>query len=456
MQLAILAAVLAALAQANDAALPPLDGLTWRLTLAVSATLLAPLAAMVGAHRLARRIAQDEIELPSESRLQMAVIGMWLAAVAVILFVAGWPQIVRSNWSLAGWPLIDELAILTPVVLPLFLFWAALYWLERAGQVASYRERGIDPPPPQLFSYLWMQARYHLGLVLIPALVVIGGSELLAAMNVKIGSGSNAWWFGVPLVLTMLLLMPVLVRRMWQTSPLPAGSLRDELTAISRARRCGVREILVWHTGGCVANAAVVGFSRWLRYVLLTDALLARLSTAELAAVLRHELGHLRRGHLPLRLALLALPLAWWLAIETAWPGTERVVEQALTSAGIAAEIVTTAIAPLLMLVYAVVILGWYSRLLEHEADLEACTDDGGRLDKELASDFSRALSRLMGPARETWFGGWLHPTLKARLSFIRRCADDARISGRFHWRLRLIAAAIGMAYAAALAIAFS
>jgi Zn-dependent protease with chaperone function len=386
--------------------------------------------------------------------LQAAVASLWLGAVAVLLFVAGWPQIVRGNLSLAGWPLVDELAILTPVILPLVLLWAAVYRLERAAQLAACRECGHEPPPARLLSYLWLHARYHLGLVLVPALVVIGGCELLAALKLDSGSGSTAWWFGVPLAVTMLLLMPALVRRMWQTSPLPAGVLRDELTAVCRARRCGVREILVWHTGGCVANAAVVGFSSWLRYVLLTDALLARLSPPEIAAVLRHELGHLRRRHLPLRLALLAVPLAWWMAIEAAWPGAEQAAKQALATIGIPASLATAVIAPLAMLVYAVVVLGWYSRLLEHEADLEACTDDDGHFNPQATADFCRALSRLIAPEPASWFAGWLHPPLGARLAFARRCAND-RVRTRFQWQLRLIAGAIGLLYFAAGVLAF-
>jgi STE24 endopeptidase len=332
MQLAILAAVLTALAQADNGALPPVSGLAWRLLLAATSVFVAPLAALVGSQSLVRQIARSPGDEQTEawlSRLQSTVIVLWLAAVAVLLFVAQWPQIVRGNWALAGWPLVDELASLAPVLAPLLLLWAVLYRLERAGQVAAYRERGLAPPPPQLTQYLWQNARFHLGLVLLPALAVIGGNELLAAAKIDLGTTSTAWWFGLPLVLIMLVLMPVILRRMWPTSPLPAGPLHEELLAICASRHARVREILLWHTGGCVANAAVVGMSRWLRYVLLTDGLIRCLSTAQIAAVLRHELGHIRCRHLPLRLALLALPLVGWLALATAWPELELAAEHA-------------------------------------------------------------------------------------------------------------------------------
>lgn len=459
MQLAILAAVLTALAQADNGALPPVSGLAWRLLLVATSIFVAPLAALVGSQRLLRRFERlDDCEISEDwlSRLQSAVIVLWLAAVAVLLFVAQWPQIVRGNWALAGWPLVDELAILAPVIAPLLLLWAVLYRLERAGQVAAFHERGLTPPPAQLVQYLWQNARFHLGLVLLPALVVIGGNELLVAAKIDLGATSTAWWFGLPLVLIMLVLMPVILRRMWPTSPLPAGLLRDELLAICASRHARVREILLWHTGGCVANAAVVGMSRWLRYVLLTDGLITRLSTAQIAAVLRHELGHIRRRHLPLRLALLALPLVWWLALATAWPEIEPAAEQAFAAIGIPHSLLAAAIVPLAMLAYAVVAVGWYSRLLEHEADLEACTAESGTIATQMLDDFRSALTTLIGPGRESLAARWLHPSLHARLAFLDRAAHESQFACRYQARLRWIALAISLLYLAAIIVALA
>jgi Zn-dependent protease with chaperone function len=459
MQLAILAAVLTALAQADNGTLPPVSGLAWRLLLVAASVFVAPLVALVGSQTLARRLDiaghADDAEAWT-SHLQSGVIGLWLVAVSVLLFVARWPQIVRGNWSLAGWPLVDELAILAPVIAPLLLLWAALYRLERSQQVAAFRERGQSPPPARLMQYLWMNSRYHLGLVLLPALVVIGGSELLASVKIDLGGACSAWWLGLPLVIVMLFLMPVVVRQMWPTSPLAAGPLRDELLAICTARRSRVREILVWHTGGYVANAAVVGLSCWLRYVLLTDGLITRLPNAQIAAVLRHELGHIRRRHLPLRLALLALPLIWWLALCTAWPELEPAAEQVFAGVGIPQSLLAAAIVPLVMLAYAAVAIGWYSRLLEHEADLEACIADDGQIDRQWADDFRRALTTLIGRAPEPLAARWMHPGLQSRLSLIDLATAEPRFAARFRSRLRWIALAIVALYILAIATALA
>src|SRR5689334_8875249 len=130
MQLAILTAVLAAIAAAEGGG-GPVAGVAWRLVLIASATLIAPLAAFVGTHRLSALNAEGDGNENAASRLETIVIALWLAAVALILLVGQWPQIVRSNWRLAAWPLIDELAILLPVIASLMLIWAAMYRLER-------------------------------------------------------------------------------------------------------------------------------------------------------------------------------------------------------------------------------------------------------------------------------------------------------------------------------------
>jgi Zn-dependent protease with chaperone function len=446
MQLAILTAVLASLAAAEGGG-GPVAGVAWRLVLIASATLVAPLAALVGTHRLSTATNDDSDSEAAASRLETIVIGLWLTAVALILVVGQWPRIVRSNWQLAGWPLIDELAILLPVIAPLILVWAAMYRLERASNFNSAYV------PRQLLTYVWLQARHQLALVLVPPLAVVGVLESLTWLQIAPSKLDTAWWFALPLIVMMLVLMPIAVRRIWQTTPLASSPLRTLLDGICHARSCRVREILVWHTGGTMANAAVVGLSRWLRYILLSDVLLNRLSNAEIAGVVRHELAHLRRWHLPLRLTGLLLPVAWWIAIKHVWPGAETVAGNALSTIGLRGATVAAFVVPLGLLAYAVVVLGWYSRLLEHDADLDACLDDNGQINVTLAVDFCSALITLCGRGSDSWLSRWLHPPLDARIAFVRRVISDPTAAPAFRRRLALIASSIILLFAAAAAL---
>jgi STE24 endopeptidase len=452
MQLAILTAVLAAIASAETGD-GPVVGIAWRLLVVVSSTLVAPLAALVGSHRLVATLADDEQSEDAASRLQTIVVGLWLGTVAIILLVAKWPSIVRGNWGLADWPLVDELAILLPVIAPLLMVWAAQYRLERAAQFAACKARQIEPPPARLMSYLWLNVRHQLALVLLPPLLVVGLFEALTSLKIAAVDLDIAWWFMLPLVGMMLVLMPAAVRRIWQTTSL-GGPLRERLDDVCRLRKCSVRDILIWHTDGTMANAAVVGISRWLRYLLLTDVLVARLSDDEIAAVVRHELAHLRRWHLPLRLAVLLLPVAWWLAVKQAWPGIGPLFESTIVSLGVRPAIVAAFGVPVGMVTYAVVVVGWYSRLLEHDADLDASITDGGQLDAIMATDFCRALLTLCGRARESWFSQWLHPPVAARVEFLQRVIFEPTDAVTFRRRLNSVTLAMAVLYVAAMLVA--
>jgi Zn-dependent protease with chaperone function len=449
MQFAILTAVLAAIAAAESGG-GPVAGVTSHLLVVAGATLIAPLAALVGTYRVASSVVANEDSEDAILWLQTIVVCLWLGAVALILFVGQWPRIVRSNWRLEGWPLVDELAILLPVIAPLLLVWAVLYRLDRAAQVAACAARTIAPPPPSLINYLWSQVRHQLILVVLPPLVVVGLFEVVASLPVGGAEIDTVWWFVFPLVGMMVVLMPAAVRRVWQTAPLVASPLRQRLDDVCRDRRCQVRDILIWHTGGTMANAAVVGMSRWLRYMLLTDVLVSHLSDDQLAAVARHELAHLRRWHLPLRLAALLLPVAWWLAIKQLWPGVETALETFVVSLGVPSVLAANFGIPLALLAYAFIIVGAYSRLLEHDADLDACLDGHGRIDPAVSRDLCSALLRLCGGRRESRLSQWLHPPVYSRVKFIRRAAGEPSLVCAFRFRFGLVAGGIAALYLAA------
>lgn len=459
MQLAILTAVLAAIAAAEGGG-GPVAGLSWRLWAIASATLFAPLTAFIAAHRLALRLPSNddnvaEHQAAAARKLQSLAIIVWLAGVGVILLVGQWPRIVRANWQLEGWPLIDEVAILVPVVAPLFLIWAALYRLERSAQLADCAARNIEPPRSRLIEYLALQARHHLALILLPPLAIIGLIEAVAALKIPSQSGL-VWWFVVPQFAVVFVLMPWAVRRIWKTKPLVGQPLRQLLDDVCHARRCQLREILVWQTNGTMANAAVVGMSRWLRYLLLTDVLLCHLTDAQIAAVVRHELGHLRRWHLPLRLAMLLLPVAWWLAIKQAFPATEIMLNNALTEIGFSLSNPAALVLPLGLLLYTAIVVGWYSRMLEHDADLDACLNDRGHFDLTQATDFCSALILLCGDGHESRVGQWLHPATSARVELLYSIAAEPTRALAFRCYTTALAVLIALLYAGAAALALS
>jgi len=124
----------------------------------------------------------------------------------------------------------------------------------------------------------------------------------------------ETWWiwaqcFFVAFQLILLVIFPKLILPLFnKLSPLPEGELRSELTAL--AGRCGFVakkiEIIDGSKRSGHSNAYFTGFGKWRRIVLF-DTLVEQLSPKEIAAVLAHEIGHSKRGHVTKRLVVSSL-----------------------------------------------------------------------------------------------------------------------------------------------------
>ena len=158
---------------------------------------------------------------------------------------------------------------------------------------------------------LWLADRLK-GVALLFAI----GFPLLWALLALVHRAGPAWWvWGFALVfgfqLAALLLYPRLILPLFnKLSPLPEGDLRARLLALGE--RTGFRAAAIQVIDGSKrsahSNAYFTGFGRFRRIVLF-DTLVAQLIPTELEAVLAHEIGHYRRGHIPKRLALAAASL---------------------------------------------------------------------------------------------------------------------------------------------------
>jgi STE24 endopeptidase len=444
-QLAILLAVLCALSQTESAA-EPIGGALWRAALTLVGVLVAPLAAALGSLRLVREPASESVIASQQSprlwsRVQTVAVTLWLVTVAATMYAIQWPRVVRSDWALAAWPLVDELLILLPVIAPLLLYWAVLFRVRWSAQSAAARARGEAPPQLRLASLIVQSARHHLALVLAPVLIVIAAQEFLTHFWPQAQAG--AAWIYLPLLAGMLVLLPIALRRIWHTTPLPPGELRDRLGESCLEQRVGVREILIWQTDGQILNAAVAGMLPGMRYLFLTDGLLARLAPEEVAAVVRHELGHITGRHMPLRMLVLALPLALWMAASSAWPEFFELLSQRLAWIGFGASMQLSLLVPVLLAAYIVVVVGQYSQWLEHDADLAACLGPNGQVDRAAAVPFARALVKIIGRSPESRFTRWLHPALSDRMAVIAVALADP--AGIVRFRRRLMWSAWGL-----------
>ena len=223
----------------------------------------------------------------------------------------------------------------------------------------------------------------------------------LAALVLWLMARAGAWWWlwawGVWMGFNLLLLViyPTLIAPLFNKfEPLADGALKERVQSLMQ--RCGFAAKGLFVMDGsrrsAHANAYFTGLGAAKRVVFF-DTLLARLSPAEVEAVLAHELGHYRHRHVLKRIAGLfafsgaALALLGWLAGSSAfYQGLG--VQPNLDAPNDALALLLFALALPPFGFFAAPLIAHFSRRHEFEADAYACAKASG-------ADLASALLKL-------------------------------------------------------------
>ncbi len=154
----------------------------------------------------------------------------------------------------------------------------------------------------------------------------------LAALALWLMAASGSWWWlwtwglWMGFSLLMMLVYPTWIAPLFnQFKPLEDAALKDRVAALMA--RCGFTSkgfyVMDGSKRSAHANAYFTGFGASKR-VVFYDTLLAQLNPDEVDAVLAHELGHFKHGHITKRmvslfsLSLMAFALLGWVS-QQAW-----------------------------------------------------------------------------------------------------------------------------------------
>lgn len=145
--------------------------------------------------------------------------------------------------------------------------------------------------------------------------LLIGYPLLLLVLKLVDWAGDSWWLWAWACVLGFQLLMvvlaPTLIMPLFNKfAPLPEGPLRDRLLALGRRTGFHAQSIQVMDGSkrSRHSNAFFTGLWRW-RKIVLFDTLVQQLSDTELEAVLAHEIGHYKKGHIPKMMLFSAVSL---------------------------------------------------------------------------------------------------------------------------------------------------
>lgn len=250
------------------------------------------------------------------------------------------------------------------------------------------------------------------------------GFPLLWALLSLVKCTGGSWWiwafvlvFGFQLL--MLVLYPKLILPLFnKLTPLPEGDLRTRLMALGERTgfRASTIEVIDGSKRSGHSNAYFTGFGRFRRIVLF-DTLIAQLTPEELEAVLAHEIGHYRRGHIPKMIAMSAAMMFGGFAV-IAWLARSPWFNQ---SFGFPAN----ALAPSFLLfgLLSGLVTFWFSPLMnvlsrkhEYEADAFAREAVGGPA-AMVGALRKLAQKNLSNLTPHPWFSAfhYSHPTLVER-----------------------------------------
>lgn len=287
-----------------------------------------------------------------------------LAGFAFLMVVCGWGWTVRQTLTrddvlLPG----AEFVILLPYLTSLMGSWFFFYDAERALH-DHHAERQRTGPFWTRGGYVTFLLRHHLLMVFLPMVLVVTQMGVARAFP----EWMNSLWGGISALAVMVglvLFLPSLIPLILGLHPMPESPLRTRLE--QAAKRLGVRyhNLYIWNTRSNLATALVAGLIPRFRNIVFTDLLLTTLTDDEIEAVLGHEAGHVRHGHLWYYTAFLLVSF-------TAIGALYRLVELSEWASGISNDVLLVCSVVCTGL-YLFMVFGFLSRRCERQADLFGC-----------------------------------------------------------------------------------
>lgn len=351
------------------------------IVIALFLGLFAHGAVWISGRRLSRTGSASAVQ-SAERAVKIARIAAVFAYAWLVLY-AGFLDITRQ--TIGDWVLLDEAVVIAPTLLVFIFGWWSMYPIDRklheAGLIARLDEGRPISPMPGRISYVLDRIRHDLLLLLAPIGLILAWSEAVVILLGQLQSGmmapmpTNDWryiaapWLQLLGAGVILLMAPIVIRMLWRTSPIAQGAIRNRLTALCERQGVRFRNILIWKTHGLMINGAVLGFWAPIRYVLLTDALLESLPEEQVEAVMAHEVGHVRRRHMPWLLASLVVGLGLTSMVMTIFSEgvlwALHALQFPLQPMATILEVMTL----LISVVAGLLTFGWVSRRFERQAD---------------------------------------------------------------------------------------
>jgi len=188
------------------------------------------------------------------------------------------------------------------------------------------------------------------------------------------------WGFAALVSLFLMFISPYVIEPLFNRfEPVTEEGLKDEIAAMMARAGLTVGRVVQMDASrrSSHSNAYFTGIGKVKRIVLF-DTLLRQMSHPEIVAVLAHEIGHWKLGHILRRLLLaelLALAGSWLAFQAVQWPGLPGLL--GMEGGSLAARLVVAGFVGSLLMFPLTPLGAWISRRHERQADDFACRITG-------------------------------------------------------------------------------
>jgi Zn-dependent protease with chaperone function len=250
----------------------------------------------IGFRGLLVRMARGEGEAAATARYHGLVARLSILAVALFaldayfLNLKYWIKLLPGSGHLSVFQGLGAIGVFLLYLITLWYFAHRPYRILFSAELARR-------------SFILSQIRFNLP-VLFPWAALSLCYDLLelspwSALRGLLGTTEGQVAFFACFMTLLMLFLPVLMQVFWGCRPFPATEKTRALRAFLEERGFRYRHLLNWPIfEGRMLTAGIMGILPRFRYILVTESLMNVLSVDELKAVLAHEMGHARYGHL--------------------------------------------------------------------------------------------------------------------------------------------------------------
>ena len=366
----------------------------------------------LGAGMIARQVKTDQLDPVVGARWleKQLEIFRWISLAVIVLCLAGFglARIIETAPIMEYSMFLQAIVLLAPGLVMTIATWSAEQYY---GVYLGYTDRRLKSH----FAIVWSLFRSRIGWLIAPVLMILALSDLVGLL--PIGEGAGSLLIGTMMVLFILVGLPILIRRLFKTSPLTPDTESWMCDLLTAAGAKGTRPVR-WDTNQQSFNAMVAGFFPRFRSLLVSDRLVDELTQEQIAMVVLHEAAHLKRRHVPLRM----------LSLLPAWIAGAAISSMLAESAWAAPW--ALAIGSAFGILMTLLILRIVAYRSEYDADLQACkmaerfsgSVPGCPTSYAAAADvLGDALLRVTADSVESRNATWLHPSVSDRIASMRR-----------------------------------